>query len=47
MEELAQKSGGFHYEIPCLIGKRVPRLYVSRGRVVGTMTCDDGEYEWL
>lgn len=45
MEELAGISGGFHYEIPCVIGKRVPRLYVSRGRVVGTMTCDKGEYE--
>lgn len=27
MEELADVSGGFHYELPCLIGKRVPRLY--------------------
>lgn len=45
MEELAKLSGGFHYEIPCVIGKRVPRVYVSRGRVVGTMTCDKGEYE--
>lgn len=45
MEELAAVSGGFHYEIPCVIGKRVPRLYVSRGRVTGTMTCDGGEYE--
>lgn len=47
MEELAALSGGFHYEIPCLIGKRVPRLYVSRGRIVGTMTSDGGEYEGL
>lgn len=27
MEELAEVSGGFHYELPCLIGKRVPRIY--------------------
>ena len=27
MEELADVSGGFHYELPCLIGKRVPRIY--------------------
>lgn len=27
MEELAKVSGGFHYELPCLIGKRVPRIY--------------------
>lgn len=45
MEELAERSGGFHYEIPCLIGKRVPRVYVSHGQVVGTMTCDEGRYE--
>ena len=45
MEELAAVSGGFHYEIPCVIGKRVPRVYVSGDRVVGTMTYEDGEYE--
>lgn len=28
MEELADWCGGFHYELPCLIGKRVPRIYV-------------------
>mgnify|MGYP002510482760 FL=1 len=45
MEEIALKSGGFHYELPCLIGKRVPRLYVYQGRTIGTFTCEDGEYE--
>ena len=25
MEELADLSGRFHYEIPCLMGKRLPR----------------------
>lgn len=45
MEELAKNSGGFHYEIPCLIGKRVPRVYVSGDRVVGSMRYEDGEYE--
>lgn len=45
MEELAAVSGGFHYEIPCVIGKRVPRVYVSGDKVVGTMTYEDGEYE--
>ncbi|MCI8455301.1 MAG: alanine racemase [Lachnospiraceae bacterium] len=45
MEELASLSGGFHYEIPCLIGKRVPRVYVSGGKRVGIMTCLDGEYQ--
>ena len=45
MEELAEISGGFHYEIPCLIGKRVPRRYVKNGKEVGGMMCRDEEYE--
>lgn len=36
MEELAEKSGGFHYEIVCDIGKRVPRVYLKDGNVIGT-----------
>lgn len=45
MEELAASCGGFHYEIPCVIGKRVPRVFVSGGQTVGTQTCEDSEYE--
>lgn len=36
MEELAEKSGGFHYEMICDIGKRIPRVYCKDGKVVGT-----------
>ncbi len=36
VEELAERSGGFHYELVCGIGKRVPRVYLSGGKVVGT-----------
>ena len=36
MEELAEKSGGFHYEMICDIGKRIPRVYLKGGKVVGT-----------
>lgn len=36
MEELAGKSGGFHYEMICDIGKRIPRVYLKDGKVVGT-----------
>ena len=36
MEELAEKSGGFHYEMICDIGKRIPRVYLKDGKVVGT-----------
>ena len=35
MEELGELSGRFHYELVCCIGKRVPRIYVKSGRVVG------------
>ncbi len=34
-EEMAFLSGGFHYEILCNIGKRVPRIYIKNGSVVG------------
>ena len=39
MEKLAELCGGFHYEMVCDIGKRVPRVYYRNGRVVGTMDC--------
>ena len=34
-EELAERSGGFHYELLCNVGKRVPRVYISGGTIVG------------
>ncbi len=34
-ETLAFLSGGFHYEILCGIGKRVPRIYIKNARKVG------------
>ena len=45
MDELAGSCGGFHYEIPCVIGKRVPRVYVKNGEVIGTQTCEEYEIE--
>ncbi len=47
MEELAEKCGGFHYEIPCVISKRVPRVFVSGGQIVGTRAGIDYEYEGI
>lgn len=35
VEELARLGGGFHYEIVCNLGKRVPRAYMRHGKVVG------------
>ena len=45
MEELADLSGGFHYEIPCVLGKRVPRVYAAGGKIVGKKDYFDDRYE--
>ena len=44
-EKLAAACGGFHYEIPCQLGKRVPRRYLYHGKPVGALSWLDGEYE--
>lgn len=33
-EELGELSGRFNYELVCDLGKRVPRVYISKGRVI-------------
>ena len=45
VEELAALSGGFHYEILCGIGKRVPRVYISGSRIVGKKDYFNDTYE--
>ena len=45
VEELAQASGGFHYEILCGIGKRVPRVYYRYGEPVGQKDYFNDTYE--
>lgn len=45
VEELARAGGGFHYEIVCDIGRRVPRVYMRDGRVVGTKDYFEDRYE--
>ncbi|MEF9939171.1 MAG: alanine racemase [Clostridium sp.] len=45
IEELANTGGGFHYEIPCVLGKRVPRVYVSGGKIVGKKDYNNDRYE--
>mgnify|MGYP002562382499 FL=1 len=32
--DLAHEMGTINYEIVCLIGKRIPRIYTSKGEVV-------------
>lgn len=36
MEQLGELSGRFNYELACLIGKRVPRIYIREGRITET-----------
>lgn len=45
VEDLADIGGGFHYEIVCDIGKRVPRVYYRDGQIVGTKDYFDDVYE--
>lgn len=45
VEELARIGGGFHYEILCDIGKRVPRVYIEDGKVVGKKDYFDDIFE--
>ena len=34
IEYIAEKFGTINYEISCIIGKRIPRIYIKSGRVV-------------
>lgn len=46
-QELADLSGGFHYELLCCLGKRVPRIYTSKGEAVGVKDCSGETYREL
>jgi alanine racemase len=45
VEDVANTCGGFHYEVLCDIGKRVPRVYYENGQVVGTKDYFDDCYK--
>ena len=34
LEEIAEKIGTISYEVLCMVGKRVPRVYLRRGKTV-------------
>ncbi len=36
MEEVGARSGRFNYEFACDLGKRIPRVYRSKGKIIGT-----------
>ncbi len=44
-EELARLGEGFHYEIICCIGKRIPRVYIKNGKQAGKKDYFDDPYE--
>ena len=44
-EELARLGGGYHYELLCHIGKRIPRVYLRDGQAVGTKDYFNDVYE--
>ena len=45
MEEVGSLSGRFNYEFVCDLGKRVPRVFVKDGKIVGTKDYFEDDYE--
>lgn len=45
IDELAIMAGSFNYEFICDIGKRVPRVYIKDGKIVGTKDYFADDYE--
>ena len=38
-DDVAEMTGTINYEVVCLVGKRVPRVYLKHGENVGIMDC--------
>lgn len=38
-EEIAALTGTINYEVICVVGKRVPRIYYKNGKKIGVMDC--------
>lgn len=36
VDEIAEKIGTINYEIVCMVGRRVPRVYISQGKIIRT-----------
>lgn len=34
VDEIAEKMGTINYEIVCMVGRRVPRVYISKGKII-------------
>ena len=44
IDDLSVLAGTFNYEFVCDLGKRVPRVYLKDGKVVGTKDYYDDDY---
>ena len=45
IDDLAELAGTFNYEFVCDLGKRVPRVYLKNGKVIGTKDYFTDDYE--
>lgn len=45
IDDLAALAGTFNYEFVCDLGKRVPRVFVKDGKIVGTKDYFEDDYE--
>jgi len=46
-EELAKRAGTITYEVTCLIGKRVPRVFLRRGWKIGVDAMSGSFLSWV
>ena len=37
VDEVAEKLGTIHYEVTCMISRRVPRVYLRGGKVIAVV----------
>ncbi len=45
VEEVAEKAGIFNYELICILGKRIPRVYYKNNKIVGCKDYFKDTYE--
>lgn len=45
IDDLAVLAGTFNYEFVCDLGKRIPRVYLKNGKIVGTKDYYNDDYE--
>ena len=45
VEEVSMMAGTFNYEFICDVGKRVPRVYISDGEIIGGKDYFDDDYQ--